>query len=169
MTTQACLHIIAAMTRDGLIGSAGRLPWTLPEEMKIFRDLTMGHTVIMGRKTFAGIGAPLEGRYNIVISSEDLPVGGLERFTTLADGLKRAGEIGQKTFCIGGVEIYRAALPHATHLHISWIDGSYVGDIFFPDFDLNEWVEISRQPHDGFTYSTYQRKREQNQPVPLNP
>ena len=152
------LHIIVAMTRQKLIGAGGKLPWNLRGDLALFRERTIGRTVVMGRRTFAGIGAPLPGRHNLVVSSHDIATAGIEIFTSLESALVRAVEIGKDTYCIGGVEIYRAVLPLAGHLHISWVDEDYEGDTFFPDFDLDEWIETAREPHAGFTHITYRRK-----------
>ena len=139
------LHIIVAMTNEGLIGREGTLPWELPEDLHLFKKLTMGHTVIMGRKTFSGIGAPLAGRRNIIISSKPLSDTGIEVYDTFADALAKAKSLHQEVFCIGGKKIYAEALPLATHLHISWIHGDFSGDTYFPDFDISQWQEQHQQ------------------------
>ncbi len=156
------LHIIVAMTTSRLIGAGDSLPWDLPEDLRLFRRLTLGQAVIMGRRTFAGIGGPLPGRLNIVIASQGFPGPGVESFPTFAAGLLRAGETGRDIFCIGGREIYRAALPLATHLHISWIEGEFEGDTFFPEFSLDDWKETGREQYAGFTHVSYRRKKGQN-------
>jgi dihydrofolate reductase len=162
VTGKPDLHIIVAMTRDRLIGTNGKLPWHISKDLKLFRSLTMGHAVLMGRRTFNSVGASLDGRHNIVLSSTEFPAAGIEVFASFADGLQRAGEIDSEIFCIGGTRIYREALPLATHLHISWVDGDYTGDTFFPEFELDDWQEIERKRYENFTHVTYQRKREQN-------
>ncbi len=162
MSSPPDLHIVVAMTRDRLIGKAGHIPWKLPDDLQLFRQLTTGHTVVMGRKTFLSIGKALPDRNNIVITSDTIADDSVETFASFDEGIERGVDIGKKIFCIGGREIYRAALPHASHLHISWIDGSYDGDTYFPNFDLDAWIETARAPHTGFIHITYQRKREQN-------
>ena len=153
------IHIIVAMTNEGLIGMKGTLPWELPEDLQLFKKMTMGHTVIMGRKTFASIGAPLTGRRNIIISSKALSATGIEACNTFAEALAKAKSFNQEVFCIGGKGIYAEALPLATHLHISWIHGKFSGDSYFPDFDISLWQEQQQQEFNGFTYITYQRKQ----------
>ena len=152
------IHIVVAMTRERLIGNAGQMPWNLPHDLTLFRKLTAGHTVVMGRKTFFSIGKVLPDRSNIVISSSAITDDAVETFASFDEGISRGVDIGRKIFCIGGRDIYRAALPFASHLHISWVDGSYAGDTFFPDFDLADWTETARELHTGFTHITYQRK-----------
>lgn len=156
------LHIIVAMTRDRLIGTGGDLPWHINDDLKLFKSLTMGHVVLMGRKTFTSIGKPLEGRHNIVIGSTSPTATGIEVFASFTSGLQRAEEIDTEIFCIGGTSIYRNALPLATYLHISWVDGDYTGDTFFPEFALDDWQETARKRFDDFTHVTYQYKRGQN-------
>lgn len=152
------IHIIVAMTDAKLIGREGTLPWKLPGDLQLFRKLTMGHTVIMGRNTFESIGAPLAGRKNIIISSKSFDETGIETFNTFAEALEKAKTFDRKIFCIGGKKIYAEALPLATHLHISWIHADFSGDTYFPDFDISQWQEQQQQKFEGFTYTAYQRK-----------
>ena len=155
------IHIIAAMTENRLIGHQGKLPWTLPEDLRLFRELTSGGAVIMGRATFESLGGPLPGRDNFVVSSKEIATRGVTSCRSFSDAIALASASGHKLFCIGGAEIYRAALPLANFLHISWVNGEYEGDTFFPAFDLDVWQETNRQPFIGFTHVTYQRKRGQ--------
>ncbi len=159
MKRQPDLHIIVAMSDDRLIGASGDIPWNLPEDLKLFRELTMGNSVIMGRKTYESIGHPLTGRNNIVISTSMQKTEGIELFPTFAKGLIRAQSLGREIYCIGGREIYQEALPLASHLHISWIAGDFKGDRFFPDFDQELWQMINKSRHSGFTHISYQRKQ----------
>jgi dihydrofolate reductase len=159
MSANPNLHIIVAMTNERLIGVGGTLPWELPDDLQLFKHMTMGHTVIMGRKTFASIGAPLPGRKNIIISSSHLANADIEIFDSFAEALAKAESLNQKIFCIGGKEIYAEALPLATHLHISWIQGDFSGDTYFPDFDISKWQEQQQQVFNGFTHITYLRKQ----------
>ena len=151
------IHIVVAMTRKGLIGSHGNLPWKLEEDLKLFRELTMGQTVIMGRKTFDSIGAPLCGRHNIVITSKPLMTEEVFPANSFEQGLEQARTYGQRIFFIGGRAIYKKALPLTDYLHISWVEGNYDGDTFFPDFDINQWQELQIREYDGFTHITYRR------------
>ena len=152
------LHIIVAMTDDRLIGHNNSIPWDLPEDMQLFRQLTLGNTVIMGKKTFNSIGQPLAGRHNIIISSTAATRDIIHLCRSFDEGLKLADSFGHDIFCIGGRGIYQAALPLAATLHISWVAGKFCGDTFFPDFDMTAWQEFSRRDYDGFCYVCYQRK-----------
>jgi dihydrofolate reductase len=137
--------IIAALARNRAIGLGNAMPWRLPEDLRRFRRLTMGHAVIMGRKTFESIGMPLTGRNNIVITRSDgwsrpgcLAVHSLEAALAAADG-------SQDAFVIGGAQIYALALPHAARLYMTEIEREFEGDAFFPEFDRSRWREISRE------------------------
>jgi dihydrofolate reductase len=158
MPNKPDIHIVVAMTRNRLIGNCGNLPWSLPEDLKLFKALTMGQTLIMGRRTHVSIGRALPERNNIVISSKAVPVDAVESFPSFDEGIERAVDIGSEIFCIGGREIYRAALPMAKHLHISWVSDDFEGETFFPEFDLNDWQEISRTSYKDFTHVTYNKK-----------
>lgn len=158
MTHDPAIHIIVAMTGNRLIGSKGELPWELPEDLRLFKETTRGHTLVMGRRTYVSIGRALPDRANIVITSETFPDDSVESFVSFDEGLQRAVDIGRKIFCIGGREIYRAALPLAKQLHVSWIEGEYAGDTYFPEFDLNDWQEVSRMNHTGFSHVIYNKK-----------
>ena len=161
MTNTAEIHIIVAMTSDRLIGRSGILPWKLPDEMLLFKKLTMGQTIIMGRKTYENIGGALPDRRNIVVSAKTIDDPEVETYPSLAIGLERARELGEKVFCIGGKEIYRESLPLASILHISWIDGTFSGETYFPDFDIKQWQAVNEQRYKNFTYISYQRQKGQ--------
>lgn len=125
------------------------MPWRLPEDLKRFRRLTLGHAVIMGRRTFESIGFPLSGRNNIVISrSRDWSRTGCTVVHTLESALAAAGA-SREAFVIGGAQIYALALPHARSLHMTEIERDFEGDAFFPEFDRSLWREVSRERHAG--------------------
>ncbi len=140
------LSLIVAVAENGVIGRANQLPWRLPEDLQRFRRITTGHPVIMGRKTFESIGRPLPGRTNIVVSRTGVFPGtvsahSLEEALTEASRASGAGEI----FVIGGGEIYRAALPLATRIHLTRVHSSVEGDATFPELGT-EWIECGREP-----------------------
>jgi dihydrofolate reductase len=111
------ISLIVAMSENGVIGRAGQLPWRLSSDLRRFKRLTMGHTLIMGRKTFASIGRPLPGRRSIVVSRRaEFSPGGAERAANLEQALEMAGG-DSEVFFIGGAEIYRHALPRAERLY----------------------------------------------------
>lgn len=155
------LNLIAALARNRVIGRGNAMPWHLPEDLKRFKALTLGHPVIMGRKTFESIGRPLPGRDNIVVSRAGFTAAGIRPARSLEEAIDVAG--GRPAFVIGGGEIYRLALPHATRLHLTEIDAEPEGDAWFPEFDRTEWVESVREPGPPgsslpFEFVTYERR-----------
>ena len=153
--------LIAAMTRDRVIGRDGRMPWHIPEDLKLFKRLTTGHTVVMGRRTFRSIGRPLPERYNVVISRSLREAAGALLCRSLEEGLEKARAYGREVFVIGGASIYRQTLPLADKLVISWVKEAYEGDTRFPDFDEKEWQIESRDDYQDFTQVTYLRRESQ--------
>ncbi len=149
--------IIVAMTPDRLIGKNHQMPWHLAEDLQSFKQITSGHTVVMGRKTFASIGQPLPGRTNLVISRTVKSIAGCEVFADMESALQRGDELGEKTFVIGGSQIYQAALPLANCLYVSWVNGDFSGDTFFPDFSLDDWQVNTEEEFATFKLVQYQR------------
>lgn len=136
------LSIIVAMTKERVIGYQNKIPWHLSEDLKHFKKITMGHPIIMGRKTFESIGQPLPGRENIVITrNKNYNVAGI----TIVHDLVEAYKTGE-CFVIGGAEIYKAALPQAGKLYLTLIHDKIKGDTFFPPVDLdNEFKVIGKE------------------------
>lgn len=143
------LSLIAALDRNRAIGRAGTMPWHLPQDLKRFKALTLGKSVLMGRKTALAIGRALPGRENLVLTRGDIaPFAGQLVIHSLDEGIDRAGM--EELAVIGGGEVYALALPRATHMHLTWVDADIGGaDTFFPPFDSREWVETSREDHDA--------------------
>jgi len=142
------LALIAALGENRVIGSQGRLPWHLPQDLAHFKALTMGKPIIMGRKTWDSIGKPLPGRLNLVISRTDLSTGGTEVFTSLEAALSRADNWAQQQnvneiMVIGGGELYRQALPLATRLYLTRVTLNPEGDAFFPELPKAQWQRIA--------------------------
>lgn len=164
MVAHSQISIIAALARNRTIGRGNAMPWRLPEDLKRFRRLTIGHAVIMGRKTFESIGTPLTGRNNIVISrSRDWSRPGCVVVHTLEAALAAAGPSGD-AFVIGGAQIYALALPRAQRLHMTEIERDFEGDAFFPEFDRSQWREVSRERQasggeESFDYAFVQYER----------
>lgn len=153
--------VVVAMTADRVIGREGRIPWHLPEELRLFKELTWGETVIMGRLTFESIGRPLPGRRNIVVSRTLPDSPGIEICPSLDAALECAGkDRGGKIFFIGGAELYRRAIEVADTLIVSWVDGVHAGDTFFPEIDFSLWREIECHRHPQFRICTYGRRGE---------
>lgn len=152
--------LIAAVAENGCIGKDGKVPWALPEDMKRFKALTMGHIVIMGRKTWESIPEkfrPLPGRTNVVVTRQAeyaLP-GGVERAASLDEAL--TAHAAEDVFVIGGGEIYALAMPKATRLEVTRVKQSVEGDAFFPDIDPSEWHILKGVTMQGYDFVTYER------------
>jgi len=150
--------VIAAVASNGVIGIDNRLPWRLPDDLKRFRALTSGHTVIMGRRTWESLPRALPDRQNIVVTrTVGYRADGAETALSLSDALSRANRPAP-TFCIGGGALYRDALPLVDALYITEIDRAFTGDAMFPPLDRDQWREIDRESHtlggpDGFDYA----------------
>ena len=157
------LALIAAVARNGVIGGGNTLPWRLPADLKRFRALTSGHTVIMGRRTWESIGRALPSRQNIVVTRRpDYAAEGALVASSL-DAALQAATLPAPVFCIGGGELYALALPQAATLHLTEIDRDFEGDTRFPEFDRAAWREAARETHlapEGFGYAfvTYERR-----------
>lgn len=143
------LSIIVAVADNGVIGRGDDLPWRLPADLARFKNLTMGHHLLLGRKTFESIGRPLPGRTMVVISraSPELPVG-----VVLANSLEQAIQIAraagdEEAFVAGGAEIYRLALPRADRLYLTLVHGTFEGDTSFPGWDEASWKLVSQEDH----------------------
>lgn len=136
--------LIAARARNGVIGAHNTLPWRLPEDLKYFRTRTLGHPIVMGRKTWDSLGRALPGRRNLVVSRQvGWATAGAETFASLEAAIAACGE--EDVFVIGGAQLYAAALPIATRLYLTEIDADFEGDAFFPDFDRAQWREVARE------------------------
>ncbi|QNE18906.1 dihydrofolate reductase [Kribbella qitaiheensis] len=146
--------LIAAIGANGVIGRDNDLPWRIREDLQHFKQLTLGHTLVMGRKTYDSIGRPLPGRRTVVVTRQpDWSADGVEVVHTVEEALKSDGDI----YVAGGGEIYRQALPYADRLELTEVDQSPDGDVTFPAFDRSEWSETARTPNPGFTFVTYDR------------
>ena len=155
--------LIAAVASNGVIGAANDLPWRIPGEQRRFKELTWGHPIVMGRKTFESIGRTLPGRTSIVVTRSPswTPPGGPTDTVLVAAGVDEALEIAagisSDVFVIGGGEIYTATIDHADRLEITEVGLEPEGDAFFPAIDGAVWQEKARDPHEGFAYVTYER------------
>lgn len=159
------IAVIAAVARNGVIGVDNRLPWRLADDMKRFRALTTGHAVIMGRRTWESLGAPLPARQNIVVTraAENAPRG-IEFVASLDEALSRV-RLPDPAFVIGGEALYREALPRADLLYLTEIARDFAGDARFPDFDRELWHECCRTAHEApdaagalaYDFVTYER------------
>jgi dihydrofolate reductase len=158
------LTIIAAVGANGVIGQGGRLPFHLPNDMARLKNLTMGKTIIMGRKTWDSLPPrvrPLPGRRNLVLTHQHLHLPGAECFTDLASALQASK--GQPTFIFGGAAVYAAALPLAQVLELTEVESSPAGDVYFPDWNRKDFLEVARFYHPAtpttpaYSFVTYHR------------
>jgi len=137
--------IIAATGRKRELGLSGKIPWNIPEDLQNFKKLTMGHHIIMGRKTYESLGRPLPGRVNLVISSSMSPISGVKVFKTLDEALSFARNNGEtEAFICGGSKVYEEALKKATFIYLSQVDYEGDADTFFPEFDPNDWEPVMK-------------------------
>ncbi|MFB6182479.1 MAG: dihydrofolate reductase [Candidatus Nanohaloarchaea archaeon] len=154
--------VIAALTEDNVIGKDGDIPWHYPEDMKHFKEKTMGNPVIMGRKTFESLPedyTPLPSRKNIVLTSsknyENLEV---ETASNLDEAFSKAREDSDKVFIAGGESVYKQTLEDADKMILTVIHEDYEGDSYFPEFDEEKWEEIERDDKDELSFVTYKKK-----------
>ena len=148
---------VVAVGRNGAIGLDGKLPWRISEDMKHFKRVTLGHAVIMGRKTWESIGKPLVDRRNIVVSrTADIP--GVEVVRSVEQAIDAAHATDEEPRVIGGGEIYRLALPRATRIFLTEVDRDVAADAFFA-FDRSEWREVERRSGEdpSVSYVTLER------------
>ena len=160
------ISLIAAMAENRVIGRDGVIPWDLPEDRRRFRELTMGHPVIMGRTTFESIGRPLPGRQNIVLTRHTgFRADGCLVVTDLRSALEAC--VGStEVFICGGGELYREALPLADKLYLTIIEGEVDGDIFFPELPAGEFEETERRSGKGPPPCTFLVLVRRRRPLP---
>lgn len=138
------LSIIVAIAKNRAIGKDNKLLWYLPNDLKHFKDVTTGHTVIMGRKTFDSVGKPLPKRRNIVVTRQAISIEDCEVAPSIeaAIALCKAED---EVFIVGGAEIYRQAIPLTNRIYLTIIDQDFEGDTFFPELNPDEWQETDRE------------------------
>ena len=143
------ISLIAAMGKNKVIGKDNALPWKLPEDMKRFRELTKEKPIIMGRKTFESIGRPLPNRINIVLTTDkNYKVKGCIVAHSIGEALK-AAKNSEEIMIIGGEQIFNEFLPIANRMYLTFIDENFEGDVYFPEYNENEWKESRREEHVG--------------------
>ena len=139
------ISLIVAMARNRVIGCNNRMPWHLPADFAYFKRITLGHPIVMGRKTFESIGRILPGRRNIVVSrNRDFLVDGADVMHSLDEAISSCQD-NEEVFVIGGAALYAAALPHADRLYITEVDVTPAGETLFPVIDEMSWLEKARQ------------------------
>ena len=141
------LGLVVAISENNAIGKDNQLLWHLPADLKHFKNITTGHTIIMGRKTYDSIGKPLPNRRNIVITRQkDLKLENVEVTNSLEDAIALC-ETDQNVYVIGGAEIYRQALPICTKIHLTRVHQHYDADTFFPKLSFADWTETEKTDH----------------------
>ena len=149
--------LIAAVGRNGVIGAGNAMPWRIPEDFAFFKRTTMGHPMIMGRKTFDSIGRVLPGRRTIVVTRQaNWHHPEVETAHSLSEALSLAGPA-DEVFVCGGGQIYDEAMAWAHRLLITEVDQSPDGDVRFPQINPSRWHEVARKDQDGFSWVTYER------------
>ena len=160
------ISIIVAVSENGTIGHAGDLPWHLPADLKRFKRLTMGHCLLMGRKTFDTIGKPLPGRKTVVLSRDPaLRIGGVRVEHAWENALRACEELErEELFVAGGAQIYRLALPYAQKVYLTRVHFVVEGDASFPELSKREWRLGWEEAHEAeseggpaFTFQLWQR------------
>jgi dihydrofolate reductase len=154
------ITIVAAVARNGVIGVDGGMPWHLPDDLRRFKELTLGHVLVMGRKTYESIGHPLPGRATIVVTrnsswdpgSEEVRVTG-----SVSEAIAAAASIDSEVFVVGGGNVYAEALSLADRLELTWVDAEPDGDTRFPEVDWGDWRELGREHAEGVAYASYER------------
>lgn len=160
---QRRISIVAAVARNGVIGAGGRLPWHLPEDLAHFRALTMGHHIVMGRKTFESLGRLLPGRISVIVSRDAAyAVPGAIVAHSLQQAVARCG-MDEEIFVIGGAQIYQEALVIANRIYLTEIQADFTGDTVFPPLDRRVWHEVAREDHVSaqgiaFSYVTLEKQ-----------
>lgn len=146
---QPRLSLIVAMARNRVIGVHNTLPWRLPEDLKRFKSLTMGHHIIMGRRTYESIGRPLPGRHTLIVSrNPDYQAEGCRTVPSIEAALA-ACDGDTEVFFVGGANLYAQALSRAQRLYVTEIQADYEGDARFPAFTRTDWRETARESHVG--------------------
>lgn len=152
------ITVLAAVGANLVIGRGGEMPWHLPEDLAHFKAVTMGHTMVTGRKTYDSIGRALPGRRTVVITRQPgWHAPSVEVAHSLAEALALAGPA--DVFVIGGSEVYREAMPYADQMLLTEVEQSPEGDTFFPAFTSDDWHETAREPRNGYAFVTYDRHR----------
>lgn len=155
--------IVAAVADNGVIGDDGELPWHHPEDLRHFKRTTVGHPVVVGRRTYESIvdrlGGPLPDRLNVVLSSRtlDLPDGTV-RAGSVEEALAVAGDHDDEVYVVGGAAVYEQLLDRADRLVLTEIHATHEGNVRFPEWNREEWVEVDRDDREALSFVTYERR-----------
>lgn len=157
------ITIVVAISENHAIGKDNKLLWYLPNDLKHFKDITTGHTVIMGRKTYDSVGKPLPKRRNIIITRQNIKINGCEVVGSIAAALELCKQE-EEVFIVGGAEIYKLAMHLTDRIYLTVVHKEYEADTFFPEINLKEWKEAYREDHQPdernlipYSFVTYER------------
>ena len=159
------INLIVAVDTTRGIGKDGDLPWRLPADLKHFKRTTMGHPIVMGRKTHESIGKALPGRTNIVVTRQaDYTAEGCVVVDSVENAIAAARAADDEVMIIGGASLYEATLPHADRIYLTVVDGDFDTDTFFPALETDTWAVVDEEPHDAdernphdYTFYTLER------------
>jgi dihydrofolate reductase len=160
------ISLIVAMARNRIIGANNAIPWRLPDEQQMFKRLTMGHHIVMGRKTYESVGRLLPGRTTVIVTRQrGYAVPGAIIAHSVHDAINAAAR-DQEIFVIGGADLFQEAFPLADRLHLTVIDAEPAGDTLMPEFNLDDWKAVASEEHSAderhahaYTYTLYERQR----------
>lgn len=139
------ISFIVAMDENRIIGKDNTLPWYLPADLQYFKKITMGHPILMGRKTYESIGKPLPGRENIILTrNADYQHEGITVISDMKDAVAYADALDDEVFVIGGAEIFKQLLADSKRIYITQIHHSFEGDTYFPELNMSKWQTVSR-------------------------
>ena len=141
--------IVVAAAENNVIGKDNDLIWHLPADLRHFKQLTMGHPILMGRKTYESIGKPLPGRTSVIVTSqENYAADGCIVANSLQEALEQAKKIDEQVYVIGGAEIYKQALPLTDVIYLTRLHHTFEGDVSFPELDEKEWQTVEQEHHE---------------------
>ncbi len=141
------ISIVVAIAENHAIGKDNKLLWYLPNDLKHFKTITSGHTVIMGRKTYDSVGKPLPNRRNIIITRQQIDIPGCEVVNSLDQAIALC-KTEEEVFIVGGAEIYRQSMTITNKIYLTIVHHNFEGDTYFPDIEENIWIETEREDHD---------------------
>ncbi|MBB6612078.1 dihydrofolate reductase [Pontibacter sp. Tf4] len=160
------IAIVVAVAENNVIGKDNKLIWHLPADLRFFKNLTMGHPIVMGRKTYESIGKPLPGRTTVIITRQhDFEAPGCIVVNSIDKAIVQAQTIDQDVYIIGGAEIYKQALSKADTIYLTRVHHTFEGDTFFPEIVENQWEAVSEEKHEpdeknkySYSFVTLKRK-----------
>ncbi|BAU55270.1 dihydrofolate reductase [Mucilaginibacter gotjawali] len=140
------VSIVVAISENHVIGKDNKLLWYLPNDLKHFKEITSGHTVIMGRKTYESVGKPLPRRRNIIITRQAISIDGCEVVNSIEAALALCADE-EEVFIVGGAEIYKQSMHLTDRIYLTIVHKDFEGDSFFPEINKSEWKEVSSEDH----------------------